>query len=361
MTVETTTKGLETTNAELLGFSNETQPSSMWLTNKFFNRPAEASASSEVVIDYIDLGARRSQMSDRYTGKGSNTVDNSGFSRYKFVPPISSERMALLPGDNEIITPGSDPYASAGGNFSLYNRAVTILDNRLERAIEYMAAQILVHGKVTFPKAPITDSYDIGRPAALSPAALSTGKWSAAGTDILGSIMSMRQIATEAGASTPDTLIMGMDVMTYFLENAKIAALLNNRRIDIGEINLELSNSKVIELGRIGTGGSALRVFVYNEYSKSPDSKDGDAIASTDYLIPKNTVILTSSMTQGIVRYAGIVDPKALEDSPMRFIPVARLFDTYVEKSGLIQNLRLQSSFLTIPGTRKNAFSQVVI
>jgi hypothetical protein len=149
----------------------------------------------------------------------------------------------------------------------------------VDRREEWMCGEVLFSGEVIMKH--YAEAYGEGKPIEkvlryydttfqniYTPAAL----WSEANSTIYDDLDAMVKILTTAGCQAAD-LNMASDVYSRFINNKGVKELLDNRSMNIGNINPVVTPEGVAHVGNIIVRGKKLDIFVYDEVY---EDEDGD-------------------------------------------------------------------------------------
>lgn len=121
----------------------------------------------------------------------------------------------------------------------------------------------------------------------------------------------MQLVAQDTGLSVTD-VILGAEATNAFLADAGVKALLDNRRIDIGALNL---NQRVQQTGAIYLGVyRSVRVWSYTRATQVPSAAGMKSLASFDLVRSKYAeFVVADAAAENVMYYGAIPDLKALQ------------------------------------------------
>ena len=195
------------------------------------------------------------------------------------------------------------PGEALGGRLSAAARRNAIIADILQehrkkivRRLEFMAAQVLLTGKVVvtgedYP----TVEVDFGRAAGNTAALIGGARWGEATAQPLDDIEAWAAIA-EAPITT---LVMDRLAYRNFVKNDEVKKLLDGRRNSRSEMEVGPDAGRLYSYK--GTLGSDIEVWVYSGYYRD---EDGNKI----HFLPDNTVIAGSAALDGVQAF---LDPEA--------------------------------------------------
>jgi hypothetical protein len=188
-------------------------------------------------------------------------------------------------------------------------RDIEDLDDMIWRRMEFMAAQGVITGKTplvsldeTGATMGIDAEVDWGMPVAhLVTLANATEKWTHADSDPIANLRAWCNLIAQSSGMSATVGTVGSAVAAALLNHAKIRALLDTRRTEVGQINLsEMSVEGVNYIGRIAG------IDIYEDLRTFQADQTGTATLYT----PADRVVLGSRNAQNRVHYGPISDLK---------------------------------------------------
>ncbi|MBQ3646720.1 MAG: major capsid protein [Synergistaceae bacterium] len=174
-------------------------------------------------------------------------------------------------------------------------RDIIFLQDTITRREEFMCARTKQDGVLLIQGEGVDASVDYGFSNIVLVDA--TDRWTAS-YDILTQLSKYADKLNEAGTN-PDLIILGRDAAAALLKNTEIRALLDNRRIEIGEIKPSELENGVSYIGRISIPGASFDLISYNEWYR-----DNDGTAKP--IVDPETVIIQSSREQNSMLYGAV-------------------------------------------------------
>lgn len=251
-------------------------------------------------------------------GAGYRMTELDLFTNKSFKPPVHKEAAPINAYQLLTREPGQDPFADREFQEKAMTQAMKNFrktENKIRRAIELQASQVLQTGKVTLTDENGTALYELDyKPKASHFVTVGTG-WDQAGADPLGDIASLGETIRSDGLRDPDELIMGENALADFLGNSEVQARLDTRRFNVGEISP----------GQRGNGGTFQGViwinnYMYQIWSYSARYKDPQTGASTPYMA-KDKVIVKASDGRLDATFGRIPRIVAPEQRVLRYLP----------------------------------------
>lgn len=176
------------------------------------------------------------------------------------------------------------------------------LQDAIWRREEQMCARVKQDGKLVVKGRGVNQTVDYGFNNIVTLAA--SKRW-ASTFDILGQLSDFAEELQKDGVN-PDMLILGKDAAKALLDNAKIRELLDNRRIEMGEIRPSELENGVSYLGRLVSIGVALDLYAYSEWVPDDTDLDADGNPKLKPIVDPETVIMQSSQEQNSMLYGAV-------------------------------------------------------
>lgn len=280
----------------------------LWYAAMYY-RPAEGVHGTRLVD--IDVRVQGKTMAPiQRPSEASKMIGRDGFEQRSIRLPYMKPAMPTTA--EEILQrrePGSHLYSErdlVGAAQRQIGRDIMDLDDMVERRKEYMAAQGAVTG-VT-PLISLLDAgvpsiqaeVDWGMPEAHLITLTSTDLWTHAESDPIGNLRTWCNLAIQAAGVSPDIATLGTEVANALLKHADVLKLLDNRRIEAGQLELRAQGVEGITyLGRLKG------VDLYEDARTYTDDS-----GSAAYYTPADRVVLGSRNAENRWHYGPISDLK---------------------------------------------------
>lgn len=289
---------------EMLAAIEQKPPVRTFLLATFFSG-SEQHTTRHVDID-VFRGKRRMApfVSHRSEGK---VIEKQGFKTYTFTPPyikpkyvLTAEDLGLREMGQNIYMPGNaSPQALADQKVG---KCIDEADEMITRREEWMAAQALNTGKITVRGEGIDADIDFLMPSAHKITLGATDLFTHADSNPITILRAKQQIITKASGIVPTDAVFGTDVVNAFLDNAKMAALLDNRRIDMGQIDPRTLPEGCTYIGFLK--GPNIDIWSYEEWYQDDNGDDQP-------MVPVDKIFLGSRRTRNTRHYGAIQDLEA--------------------------------------------------
>lgn len=266
-----------------------------FLSRFFTIKPGGIYNGDKVAIDVQRFGEDVAIAIKKCTGPNLNDFDQ--FTTKEFTPPAYGEAFPLDVCDLLNRMAGVDPYTAAyteyaGQLVSMMAQGFTLIDDKIKRAVELQAAQILQTGKLTLTDEAGNTVYELDfKPKATHFPNAGTA-WGTSGATPLEDLASLAKVIRADGKVNPDVLIMGESALTKFLANDDVKAQADNRRYEVAEIMPEFADSGATYYGHYWIGNYRFSLWSYPDTYEDPQTGD-----PTEY-IGKDMVVMLSSKTR---------------------------------------------------------------
>ena len=176
---------------------------------------------------------------------GGKVLKANGYQTESYKPPLinpydvttADQLMTRLPGEDLYsgMTPAQRAAQKLMEEYATLNDATT-------RREEWMAVQAIVTGTIPIVGEGVNETIDFG----LTNKKTLTGdnKWGGSKADILGNLGDWTDAVLHGGFANVDTLIMGKTAKAKFFADANVQKMLDNRRMNLGEIAEILNSTK---------------------------------------------------------------------------------------------------------------------
>ena len=290
-------------------------------------------------VDVDIVKARRRVAPFVKPGLPGKVVNRDGYSTKFYKAPMISEKMETnaehllkrLPGEN--IYSGVSPDVRAAKQLG---QDLATLEDMILRRENLMAAEALWSGTQTIKGDGVDEVIDFGISATHKETLTSTALWSAYTTaDPLNDLRRWRLQCIQDSGFAPDVCVMDEDAATAFIKNAEVQKLLDNRRIEMGQINPQELANGVTYIGRISRLG--LDIYTYNDWYLD------EATGTEKPFVPVKKVGLFSTQARYDRLYGAYIDME------MGTMDVPRIPRSWVEKDPSVRWVQMLSRPLFVP------------
>lgn len=208
-----------------------------------------------IAIQDLSTGARQNS-EDIYTNKG-------------FKPPIHKEAGPINAHNLIKRMAGQNPFEAVDFQVNAIVRGVKLgqkLQRKILRAIEQQASQVMTTGTVTLIDDAGVGIYTIDYKPKATHFPTAGIAWSSGSSVKLADIAALANVVRADGLSEPDMLVMGSGSYELFIQDTKVQARMDNRRI--------LGNG-IVAMERMGNGGIFRGVIEIENYHYDIWTYDG--------------------------------------------------------------------------------------
>lgn len=252
--------------------------------------------SEDVLIEYRD--EKQNKLAPCVIpSKGGITVGRDGYKTERYKPPYIAPKRPLSINDLNKRQFGETLFSKKSPEqreAAILARDIQELSDMIDAREEYMAAQTLLnngykmrhyadeYGGEKYEEFEIRFYDEEENPAVYTP----SQAWSTKNENILKDINLMTKMLTKRGLRATE-LLLSPDVADILINNAYIQKLLDNRRLNLIDMNpTELPNGAV-SIGKINVFGKVIELLSY-------DIEYVDETGKTQAYLPEGTAILTS-------------------------------------------------------------------
>jgi len=309
------------TKVMLKGYQSRRRPT-MFLSG-MFQAPAENFHNSEEVE--IDIMRSEEDISiaitDLSTGARLNSEDD--YTNKSFKPPIHKEA-GSIPAHKLIKREfGQNPFESVdfqANAIARGTRLVTKSGDKIARAVEQQASQVLQTGTVTLIDATGAAVYTIDYKPKTTHFPTAAVAWTSASSTKVKNIEDLANVIRADGLEDPDMLIMGERAYELFVADEDVKSKLDLRRGDMGRIvPIDMMGNGGIYRGTVDIGNYKYDIYTYAGRYKHPQTG-----VSTKF-IQDDKVVIRSSNGRLDATFGGI--PTIDRDSRVPAALFTRLMD----------------------------------
>ena len=267
-----------------------------FLSRFFTVKPGGIYNGDKVAIDVERYGEDVAVAIKKCTGPNLNDIDE--FTTKEFTPPAYGEAFPLDVCELLNRMAGVDPYTAAyteyaGQLVAMMAKGFRLIDDKISRAVELQASQILQTGILTLTNKTGDTVYELDyKPKATHFPTVGTAWSDTANATPLNDIEDLAGVIRTDGKVDSDILIFGKTALRNFLRNDDVQKVLDNRRIDIGSIRPEMRDSGATFYGFVWAGTYRFEMWAYDEEYKDPQT--GNPVK----YIEDDKVVVMSSRTR---------------------------------------------------------------
>lgn len=269
-----------------------------WLPTGFFTgmfivRPGNIYDTESVEVDVQRSGEQVAVVvHDISAGYRMNSADL--YQNKEFTPPVYKEAFTISAFSLIKRQAGQNPFQSPVFRANLTNqffKGMVKIDEKIRRAIELQAAQVLQTGKITLTDINGNPAYELDFKPKASHFPTAAVAWDQAGSDKMGDIEALCDVIRNDGKARADQIIFGGDAWAEFMADEEVMAAFESRRIDVGMISRVPNRGQDAAQyrGSLDVGSYSLDVWTYGG---TYEDASGDV---QEYLDPAKVVVRASS------------------------------------------------------------------
>lgn len=274
-----------------LGLFDQMRNAPGFLQSLFTVKPGGIYSGDKVAIDVRRTGEPVAVAIKKCTGPNLNDI--SRFTTKEFEPPSYGEAFPMDVCDLLNRMAGVDPFSAEGISYqaqmtSIMAKGFVEVDAMIQRAVELQASQILQTAKLDLIDKDGATTYELDFKGKASHFPNAGTNWSdTANSKPLDDLFNLAKVIRSDGKINVNAAIMGETALSNFLNNSSVQSALDNRRIDIGEIAPEMSETGATFYGRVWVGTYLLELWAYPETYDHPQTG-----APTNYIESDKVVLL---------------------------------------------------------------------
>lgn len=300
----------------------------MFLSGFFQSPPANFHTTEDVEID-VQRDTEQVAIVVRDLSLPPNHNENSLFTNKRLKPPIYDEEGAVTAFEMIQRQPGENPFQNPNYAASAVRQSFAIfrkLENKIRRAIELQASQVLQTGQLNLIDKTGAAAYaiDFGPKAThfVTPTAWAlNGSTGAPLTDLAN----LSNVIRRDGKREPKRAIFGVGAFTRFLANADVKVALDSLRGSIAQIAPEVRGQGATFQGWVWVGHYRLEMWTYDGFYAHQQT----GVSTT--FVGDNKVILNGDgrldLTYGAIPLIVSPDQRALPFLPPRIASEGRGLD----------------------------------
>ncbi len=287
----------------LMGVITKTPGLKTFFKTRFFNNVV--TFPNEKVSFEFQEGKRRlaPYVSPRL---GSETIERDEYSLKTYTAPLIAPNRVIT---NDTLAQKLLGEATWNSGVTPAQRAARIaaqdimdLQDTISRREEFMCARVKQDGKLIIKGRGVNEIVDYGFENITIVDA--SDRWTPT-FDIMGQLSAITREMSKDGIN-PDMLILGSDAAAMILKNERYLKLLDNRRVEIGEIKPSELENGVSYLGRVIVPGASFELYSYNEWYPDENDLDENGQPKLKPLLDPETVIIQSSRESNSMLYGMI-------------------------------------------------------
>jgi hypothetical protein len=299
-----------------------------FLSSLFTVKPGGMYMGDKVALDIQRFGEEVAVVIKKCTAGRLNDLDV--FTTKEFTPPAYSEQIVMDVCDLLNRMAGVDPFSAAYNDYAgqlvaYFVQGFALIDDKIKRAIELQASQILQTGQLnlTDSNGNILYNLDFFPKATHFPTAGTP--WNAGG-DPLADLEDLAKVIRADGKINPNMLIMGDTSFRAFIRDQNVQDVLDNRRMDVGRIDPRFENTGATKYGEIWIGAYRMDIWTYPDTYTDPQTGLPVTFVDADKVIMLSDQTRLDKMSARVPLPLG-PDPRVSGLLPDRMFDVEEGFD----------------------------------
>jgi hypothetical protein len=276
-------------------------------------------------------------------GGGARRSVPGGFDKVTEQPPYLDERLPINFNDLKGRAAGMHEYDPANVDhvarlIDLMTEEYADLQDLIDRQIEFQAAEVFQFGEINWKQfagvhVPVPNGlYDFKMSKADLFLDAGVAWATATGKQMLDQLQTLADNIRKLGKANATDIIMGRTAKDNFIGNAEIQALLDNRRIQVGDIIPQpLQGDGFAFQGTITIGAQVYRIWLYEGRYENPET------GALDFYIKPTKVVMIAEAAERDRFHAGVDIMKPTNAEFMNIFPGGVSLATIADRVPAIQ------------------------
>lgn len=211
------------------------------------------------------------------------------------------------------------------------------MDDQIIRREEWMAASAMDTGTIHVKGEGVDVVVDFGMSASHKVTLAGGDLWTdTVNSDPIGDLRAWKKLVSKDSGLVPTDVIFGEDVVTAFLNHPKVKDYFDNRRFQVGNVNMS-SDGQPDGVTLIANNVEGLNIWSYDEWYVDDDTGVETA------MVPADKVWMASRRARAVRHYGAIKDLKA------GLVPLRRFPKSWEEEDPSVRWVMVQSAPLVVP------------
>ena len=301
-----------------------------FLTRNFTIKPGGIYKGDKVAIDIQRFGEDVAIAIKKCTGPNLNDFDE--WTSKEFTPPAYGEAFPVDVCQLLNRLAGVDPFSAEAVEYSaqlmaLMAQGFRLIDDKIARAVELQASQVLQTGKLTLTDKAGATVYTLDyKPKATHFPTVSVPWATVATATPMADLQSLGNVIRADGKISSNQLFFGEAAFTNFIANDEVKSNLDNRRYELGMIAPQFEDSGATFQGHVWVGSYLFQMWTYPDTFTSPSTGLPVPYIDTHKVIMKSDKTRLD-MTSAVVPLPLGPDPRVAGLMPPRLSSRADGFD----------------------------------
>ena len=284
---------VESTRTGWMRLYTQMRDPTRFLSRRFTVKPGGIYNGDKVAIDIVRLGEAVAVAIRKCTGPHMNDITE--FTTKEFTPPAYGEAFPLDVCDLLTRMAGVDPYSAAYTGYSgqmvaKMAQGFMVIDAKIQRAVEFQAAQILQTGKLNLTDEDGATTYELDFKPKASHFPTAGTAWSThASSTPIDDLRILGDTIRSDGKVSPNRITFGDKAFSDFMSSAQVKEHLDTRRIEFGLVDPTMSDSGAVHQGKIWIGSYSYDMWTYPEEYEDPETGDQVKYIGDDKVIMDST------------------------------------------------------------------------
>lgn len=275
--------------ARLLDLYLEEASAPLFLSGFFRSPPQNFHTTEEVEID-IQRDQEDVAIVVTDLTVGPNMNESTVYSNKRFKPPIFDEAGTINSYNMMARAAGQNPFQNPDYAANATREAFTIfrkLENKIRRAVELMASQVLSTGSVTCINSAGATLYTVNFQPKTSHFVGASAVWATNGStgDPLADLGSLADTLRKDGKMQPKVLVFGDSAFQRFLANAKVQTALDSRRGVLAQVAPESRGQGATFQGWCWVGMYLFELWTYGGFYRHPQTGTATPFVNTNHVL----------------------------------------------------------------------------
>lgn len=301
--------------------------------------PSKTSMTKTVSVE-VQRGTEKVAV-DVIRGTNSNLNEFGRSTVREYLPPLYDEYFVLSNLDVYDVAIGAQTPAAIANVVETAAEKMILIKDKIERAIELQAAQVLQTGVITLSNG---DNINFNRKAA-SMVDINVGGnyWNTTGSDPIKDLENACIFLRKTGKAQGQVVnaIMGDTALAAFLNDPAVKSRADIRNMNFDALAVGLRDAVgSVPIGQVNAGQYIVNIWSYSEFYDNAND------VSTPYVATGNVIVMPTN-TQFVTAFAAV--PQLLSDGGQAPQRGEYLVQDYIDERGSNHEMRIKSAPLVIP------------
>lgn len=325
-------------------------PVNMGLYNLFFGGKEVEPVDTEYVEVDIYKGSRRISRYSKRGHRGSQ-VENVGYKTETYKPPLMSPEKTTRAGElfkKEFGKSINDSGDSSAHAYAKLGRDFEELKEMCERTKLTQVSDALSTGTITIDESGVSRVIDFDMPASHKIILSGGDLWSdTTNSDPIADIKTWKRLISSDSGVACDAMVFGNDVVDAFVAHPKVQSYMENRRMNLGEVNMTTLEGGLVQIATI----HGVTIYSYDELIRDEDTQLNIPV------VADNRVLFGATGAKVSVHFAGI---EITEDDIVYIAAAQEYSEVYTDRAEKAMKVRYQTAPLCAL-SQADAFGSAIV